>query len=192
MALRKSLTSASIFFFFLSQNKVTRSLFTYSPKRNNLRKWAISAEKKRAFFLEWTRSDNSHSFPLVKTKREIRSHPHGFSWGDLAGGVRPASFLGSVPWVWSRIQRGWWFMWQMHDRWIPGWNDILGVLYLWKGELRCPSFPLPNKRDLQLMVLMIANSQSFKDPKIAAYTILFNLCLKTMSFQSIADHGPCA
>lgn len=37
------------------------------------------------------------------------------------------------------------------------------------------SFPLPNKRDLQLMVLMIANSQSFKDPKIAAYTILFNL-----------------
>lgn len=72
--------SASIFFW--SQNKVTRSLFTYSPKRNNLRKWAISAEKKRAFFLEWTRSDNSHSFPLVKTKREIRSHPHGFSWGD--------------------------------------------------------------------------------------------------------------
>ena len=75
--------SASIFFFFLilSQNKMTRSLFTYSPKRNYLRKWAISAEKKRALFLEWTRSDNSHSFPLVKTKREIRSHPHGFSWG---------------------------------------------------------------------------------------------------------------
>ena len=43
-----------LFFFFLilSQNKVTRSLFTYSSKRNYLRKWAISAEKKRALFLE--------------------------------------------------------------------------------------------------------------------------------------------
>lgn len=46
------LTLSLFFFLILSPKKVTRSLFTYTPKINYLRKWAVSAKKKRALFLE--------------------------------------------------------------------------------------------------------------------------------------------
>lgn len=69
-------------FFILSPKMGDEAFALYSPERNFLRKWAISSWKKGALYskkLEQSKNGNSHSTPLVKTKREICSQPSGCS-----------------------------------------------------------------------------------------------------------------